>query len=111
MQEIVKDTDIAEMSSEYIVLRYEKGRFLNVLPHGRAHRFIEYPEHVTYQDDDELYSNWIIKASILLIKFLHLIEKPMSWLGCCIEFILNLLLPNEGLFGGPNIVLANLFCL
>eukprot|EP00253_Pinus_taeda_P002702 PITA_02702 len=86
------------MVNDYVILHHERGGFLDVLPHGGAQRFIEYSEHATHLADT-LYSHWIITVAILLIKFLHLISKPMSRVGFCIEFLLNLLSHNGGFLG------------
>eukprot|EP00253_Pinus_taeda_P005934 PITA_05934 len=86
------------MANDYVILHHKKGGFMHVLALGGAHRFIEYPEHLSHLAET-LYGHWINKVSILLTKCLHLAEKPMHRVGICIEFILNLLSHNGGLLG------------
>ncbi|KAK7258825.1 hypothetical protein RIF29_24412 [Crotalaria pallida] len=48
---------------------------------------------------------WIIIVSVVVLKIISLLRKPLKWLGCLVEFVLNLLSNNGSLLG----LLRNLF--
>lgn len=49
---------------------------------------------------------WVILFSVIVRKLIALFRKPMQWTGLRVEFFLNLLSDNGGLFG----LLINLIC-
>ena len=93
-----------EMANDYLILCPENGGFLDALNFiflsRREHRFIGYGDHLWHQADT-VDRQWIITVSILIRKFLRLVEKPMSLVGFYIKFILNMLSLSGGI---PTII-------
>lgn len=90
------------MDNEHLIIRPENGGILDVLRFlffsRKGHSFIDYLEHVEDRNDT-FDRRWFITVSILARKFLHLVAKPMAFVGACMEFMLNLFSNNGGLRG------------
>ncbi|XP_028209474.1 uncharacterized protein LOC114392507 isoform X2 [Glycine soja] len=104
-------------ADSYMLLKPEDASFFDlfrVLFKGNLSQrnFVE-----SHADDDALDESlghrWLIVISILAQKLLQLVAKPLSLFGSCVEFLLNLVALNGGVFSivlnflGGKLVLPN----
>ncbi|XP_073010971.1 LOW QUALITY PROTEIN: triacylglycerol lipase OBL1-like [Typha latifolia] len=89
----------------YLIVRAGDGNLIDLF------RFLSYggKTHVFLGEDDggpiPAGHRWVIFVSILVRRLIAFFGKPMKWNGMLLEFLLNLLSQNGGLFG----LLRNLF--
>lgn len=111
-----KNNSVLSPPSRYLIVRPQNGgirdlfRFLVSADQANAAKFIQTSDEVAA----ELYvggglaadHRWVIFVSIVVRKLIAMFSKPMEWIGCLIDFFLNLLSHNGGLLG----LLFNLLC-
>ncbi|CAL5361062.1 unnamed protein product [Camellia sinensis] len=111
-----KNNPVLPPPLRYLIVRPQNGgirdlfRFLVSADQANAAKFIQTSDEVAA----ELYvggglaadHRWVIFVSIVVRKLIAMFGKPMEWIGCLIDFFLNLLSHNGGLLG----LLFNLLC-
>ncbi|KAJ9179490.1 hypothetical protein P3X46_011272 [Hevea brasiliensis] len=88
----------------YLIVNPEKGgimdlwRFMVRADIGSGAKFMESSEEGVIAGEATDH-RWVILVSIIFRKVLHLIGKPLEYTGYGIDFFLNFLSQNDGLFG------------
>ncbi|KAK7338188.1 hypothetical protein VNO77_18790 [Canavalia gladiata] len=101
-----KDEDDSNLSWRYLILSPQNGGVWELMRYallGDSHSFCRFVD-TNYDNVPSLVSpvphhRWIIFLSILLRKIIAFFAKPMDWIGCFLDFLLNLLSQNANFFG------------
>jgi len=98
-----------------MLLKPEKAGFFDLLRiltfrNISQRKFLE--SHAAGDFDETLAHRWLIFISILAQKLLQLLAKPLSLFGTCVEFFINFIALNGGLFSLlPNFIKGYSFLL
>lgn len=85
----------------YLIVRAERGGLLDLfkflVSYSKSNEFIERSEGGLGPISGD--HRWVIVVSIIVRRILAILGKPMQWNGVAIEFFLNLLGLNGGIYG------------
>ncbi|XP_065869313.1 triacylglycerol lipase OBL1 isoform X2 [Euphorbia lathyris] len=90
--------------SKYLILRPEKAGLKDLFKFSVCNdkdsglRFLDGSDKGVISEETAQ-QKWLFMVSLVIRKILHLVKQPMLYLGYLIEFILNLLAQNGGVFG------------
>ncbi|CAN6701372.1 unnamed protein product [Malus baccata var. baccata] len=100
----VDDHDGGDDEFRYLIVRPEKGgvrdlfRYSVLADVDSGARFLESSDEEAVGGVAEVH-RWVIVVSIIARKIIGFFGKPMEWTGYVVDFILNLLSLNGGVFG------------
>ncbi|WCJ39278.1 alpha/beta-Hydrolases superfamily protein [Euphorbia peplus] len=90
--------------NKYLILRPERAGFIDLFKFsiwddtGSGLGFLDGSD-IGVVNEETLQQKWLLLFSLVVRKFFHFVKKPMVYLGYVIEFMLNLLAQNGGVFG------------